>query len=108
VHAAKVLETICYQLLKPEFAERNQSRFDVDSIDFVFWLEVGMKVLTGQERDQFLLDLLKQSSKDGLLSKRFVKEAVSGPKDEEWSEEERQRIVQMLLERTFYCIKLEP
>jgi tetratricopeptide (TPR) repeat protein len=78
------------------FAKRNQSRFDVDSIDFVFLLEVGMKVLRGQERDQFLLDLLKQSSKDGLLSKRFVKEAVSGPKYEEWPEEERQRIAQML------------
>jgi hypothetical protein len=37
------------------FAKRNQSRFDIDSIDFVFLLEVGMKVLIGQERANFCL-----------------------------------------------------
>ena len=78
------------------WAKRNQSRFNVDSVDFVFLLEVGMKVLAGQERDQFMFNLLRQCARDGFVSKRFVQEAVSGPKQDERPEEERERIRQIL------------
>ena len=78
------------------WAKRNRSRFNVDQIDYVFLLEVGMKVLAGKERDEFMLDLLRQCKKDGLVSKRLVREVVRGPLHEEWPEEERQQIVQLL------------
>ncbi|KAK1744610.1 pentatricopeptide repeat-containing protein [Skeletonema marinoi] len=78
------------------WAKRNRSRFNVDQIDFVFLLEIGMKVLVGEERDKFMVDLIRQCSKDGFVSKRFVREAVRGPVHEEWPEEERVRIVQLL------------
>jgi hypothetical protein len=78
------------------WAKRNQSRFNVDHIDYVFLLEIGMKVLAGQERDKFMVDLIRQCSKDGLVSKRLVREAVRGPINEEWPEEERERRIQLL------------
>eukprot|EP00984_Skeletonema_dohrnii_P037399 scaffold39430_cov150-Skeletonema_dohrnii-CCMP3373.AAC.2 len=43
-----------------------------------------------------MVDLIRQCSKDGFVSKRFVREAVRGPVHEEWPEEERERIVQLL------------
>ena len=78
------------------WAKRNRSRFNVDSIDFVFLQKIGMKVLAGQERDNFMVDLMRQCSKDGLVSKRLVREAAKGPIHEEWPEEERERIIQLL------------
>ena len=82
---------------KAFWAKRNKSRFNVDQIDFVFLLEIGMKVLTANDRrDKFMVDLLRQCSKDGLVSKRLVREAVRGPVHDEWPEEESQRITQLL------------
>ncbi len=78
------------------WAKRNRSRFNVDQIDYVFLLEVGLRVLAGKERDEFILDLICQCSKDGLVSKRLVRETVRGPVHEEWPEEERVRIVQLV------------
>ncbi len=78
------------------WAKRNRSRFNVDQIDFVFLLEVGLRVLTGGERDKFIVDLIRQCSKDGLVSKRLVREAVRGPIHEEWPDEERERMVQLV------------
>lgn len=78
------------------FWAKRKSRFNIDQIDYVFLLEVGMKVLAGKERDEFMLDLFRQCKKDGFVSKRLVREAVRGPLHEEWPEEETQQIVQLL------------
>lgn len=78
------------------WAKRNRSRFNIDQMDYVFLLEVGMKVLADKERDEFMVDLIRQCSKDGLVSRRLVRESVRGPLHEEWPEEERERIVQLL------------
>jgi len=83
------------------FWAMRDSRFGVNSLAYEWLLDIGLKVLASQKdnkrREDFLISLVEQCCRDGLLSVRFVKSLSSGRVfDEGWTAGERERICRQI------------
>lgn len=79
-----------------------ESRFGINSFAYAWLLEIGLKVLSSpkdnKKREDFIKNLTKHCCKDGLMSRKFVRELADGVVyDEGWTAEESKRMCDEVL-----------